>query len=259
MDDERIGRTIVVLRQKRGWRQRDLAARAAISESAISAMEHGRIDQFTLATVRRVLRALDASASLHVQWHGRGDLDRLLDGDHARLVMAWNARHLQAGWEVWNEPSYSIYGERGRIDQLSFHPGSGILEVAECKTGLWDNQETLGLLDVKLRLAPKIAAERGWQPSAVVGALVLADGRTVRRRLAQYAPLYARYALRGHAAHAWIRNPRAGVEGLLAFVSLPDSNQGGLRRAGQQRVRVRQAVASVAELQTPPLERPIRA
>jgi transcriptional regulator with XRE-family HTH domain len=234
MDDERIGRTIHVLRQKRGWRQHDLAVRAAVSESAISAMEHGRIDRFTLATVRRVLRALDASGSLDIRWHGRGDLDRLLDGDHARLVTAWSARHLQAGWQVWNEASYSVYGERGRIDQLSFHPASGILEVAECKTGLWDNQEMLGLLDAKIRLAPKVAAERGWLPSAVVGALVLADGRTVRRRLAQHAPLYARYAVRGHAADAWVRNPHPGVDGLLAFVSLPDSNQGRLRRAGQQ-------------------------
>jgi transcriptional regulator with XRE-family HTH domain len=259
MDDERIGRTILVLRQKRGWRQQDLGARAAVSESAISAMERGRIDQFTLATVRRVLRALDASASLDVRWHGRGDLDRLLDGDHARLVSAWNARHLQAGWEVWNEASYSIYGERGRIDQLSFHPGSRILEVAECKTGLWNNQETLGLLDAKIRLAPKVAAERGWQASAVIGALVLADGRTVRRRLAQHAPLYARYALRGHAAHAWIRSPHPGVGGLLAFVSLPDSNQNGLRRAGQQRVRMLRVTASSAALGMPPLESPIRA
>jgi hypothetical protein len=30
--------------------------------------------------------------------------------------------------------------------------------------------------------------------------------RTVRRHLAQHAPLYARYALRGHAARAWVRN-----------------------------------------------------
>jgi hypothetical protein len=51
-------------------------------------MEHGRIDRFTLATIRRVLRAFDASVSLDVRWHGRGDLDRLLDGDHARLFTA---------------------------------------------------------------------------------------------------------------------------------------------------------------------------
>jgi hypothetical protein len=50
-------------------------------------MEHGRIDRFTLATIR-VLRALDASVSLDVRWHWRGDLDRLLDGDHARLFTA---------------------------------------------------------------------------------------------------------------------------------------------------------------------------
>jgi hypothetical protein len=101
-------------------------------------MEHGRIDRFTLATIRRVLRALDASVSLDLRWHGRGDLDRLLDADHARLV----------------------------------------------------------------------TAGRGGTPGVCLSA-------------------------RFHS--------------------------GRLRRAGQQRVRVRQAVASVAKLETPPVERPIRA
>lgn len=203
MDDRRIGRVILSLRQRRGWRQQDLAAQSGMSQSAISDMERGRTDRYTLQTTRRVLRALDASVDLDPMWGGRGDLDRLLDADHARLMQEWADRHRRAGWDVWNEASYSIYGERGRIDQLAFHPPTAVLEVTEGKTGIWDVQDTLGRLDSKVRLAPRVAAGRGWNPSRVVGALVVMDGTTVRRRVREHESLFARYSLRGHLANAW--------------------------------------------------------
>jgi transcriptional regulator with XRE-family HTH domain len=238
MDDQRIGRVILVLRHRRGWRQADLAARAGVSQSAISDMERGHIDRYTLRTIRSVLRALDASARLDPMWGGRGDLDRLLDADHARLMQDWADRHRRAGWEVWNEASYSIYGERGRIDQLAYHPPTAVLEVAEGKTGIWDVQDTIGKLDEKIRLAPQVAAQRGWRASRVVGALVVVDGTTARRRVREHEHLFARYSLRGRAASAWIRDPRPAADGLLVFVALSPTNQRPLRRAGQRRVRV---------------------
>ncbi len=244
MDDQRIGRVILVLRQRRGWRQTDLAIRAGVSQSAISDMERGRIDRYTLRTIRDVLRALDASAGLNPMWGGRDDLDRLLDADHARLLQGWADRHRRAGWDVWNEASYNIYGERGRIDQLAYHPRTGVLEVTEGKTGIWDVQDTLGRLDAKIRLAPRVTTERGWKVSRVVGALVIMDGTTARRRVREHEDLFARYALRGHRANAWVQDPRTACDGLLVFVSLPRTNQGGLRRAGQRRVRpTRQSVS----------------
>ncbi|MGI8828369.1 MAG: helix-turn-helix domain-containing protein [Candidatus Limnocylindria bacterium] len=248
MDDQRIGRVILILRQRRGWRQADLAARSGVSQSAISDIERGRIDRYTVATIRRLLRALDATAVLDVTWGGRGDLDRLMDADHARVLQAWANRHRQAGWEVWNEASYSIYGERGRIDQLAFHPPTGVLEVTEGKTGIWDVQDTLGRLDAKVRLASRVVEPRGWRVRRVVGALVVADGTTVRRRVADHETLFARYETRGRAAYAFVRDPRGAAEGLLVFVALPRTNRGGLRRAGQRRVRLRAAPVSVAGL-----------
>ena len=245
MDDQRIGRVIIILRQRRGWRQADLAARSGVSQSAISDIERGRVDRYTLRTVRHMLSALDGSATLDVTWGGRGDIDRLLDADHARLMQLWAECHRRAGWDVWNEASYSIYGERGRIDQLAFHAPTGVLEVTEAKTGIWDVQDTLGRLDVKVRLAPTVAAERGWHIRRVVGALVVADGRTVRRRVAEHRVLFARYEIRGRAALAFVRNPRRAAEGLLVFLSLPRTNQGGLRRAGQRRVRRPKATLSL--------------
>lgn len=245
MDDQRIGRVILILRQRRGWRQADLAAKSGVSQSAISEIERGRVDRYTLRALRSVLRAVDGTAVLDVTWGGRGDLDRLLDADHARLMQLWANGHRQAGWDVWNEASYSIYGERGRIDQLAFHAPTGVLEVTEAKTGIWDVQETLGRLDAKVRLAPTVAAERGWRIRRVVGALVIADGRTVRRRVTEHKVLFARYELRGRAAHAFVRDPRRAAQGLLVFVPLPRTNHSGLRRAGQRRVRCSRHLPSV--------------
>ncbi|MEO7294631.1 MAG: helix-turn-helix transcriptional regulator [Candidatus Limnocylindria bacterium] len=221
MDEQRIGRVIVTLRQRRGWRQRDLATRSGVSQSAISDMERGRIDRYTLQTIRKVLRALDASVSLDPMWGGRGDLDRLLDSDHARLMQGWADRHRRAG----------------RIDQLAYHPPTAVLEVTEAKTGIWDVQDTLGRLDAKIRLAPRVAAQRGWKVNRVVGALVIMEGTTARRRVAEHGDLFARYAVRGHTAYAWVRDPGQATDGLLVFVPLPRTNQGGLKRAGQRRVR----------------------
>ena len=238
MEDQRLGRMIRILRQRRGWRQADLAMRSGVSQSAISDMERGRIDRYTTRTVRRVLRELNASLSLDPRWGGRGDLDRLLDADHARLMQTWAERHRRAGWDVWNEASFSIYGERGRIDQLAFHPATGVLEVTEGKTGIWDVQAMLGGLDAKVRLAPRVAAERGWLVRRVVGAFVIVDGTSARRRVDEHRALFARYAVRGRAAHAWVRDPRPTDKGLLVFVSLPRTNGGGLGRAGQRRVRL---------------------
>ena len=136
MDDQRIGRVILALRQRRGWRQEDLAVRSGVSQSAISDMERGRIDRYTMHTTRSVLRALDASVSLDPMWGGRGDLDRLLDADHARLMQGWADRHRGAGWDVWNEASYSIYGERGRIDQLAFHHRPPLSRWPRARPGL---------------------------------------------------------------------------------------------------------------------------
>ena len=255
MDDQRLGRTIRILRQRRGWRQVDLAARSRASQSAISDLERGRADRYTLAAIRKVLGALDATAQLDVIWGGRGDVERLLDADHARVVQLWAERHRTAGWEVWIEASYSIYGERGRIDQLAYHQPTATLEVAEIKTGIWDIQDTLGRLDAKVRLAGRVAAQRGWRPRRVVGALVVLDSSTVRRRLSQHSVLFALYDLRGRRAAAFVRDPSVVGIGILALLSLPRTNQAGLRRAGQQRVRRpghRASVGPASAGQTPP-------
>lgn len=239
MDDIRFGRAVRVLRQRRGWRQVDLAHRCGLSRTTVSAIERGRVRRYTVASVRSLLAELNADVDLLVRWGAPGDLDRVLDRDHAAIALAWTDLHRRHAWEPWPEASYSIYGERGRIDLLAFHPPTGTLEVAEIKTGIWDVQDTLGRLDAKVRLAPTVAAQRRWRVRHVVGALVLADGRTAHRRVTEHASLFTAYATRGQAARAFVRAPTDAVTGLLVYVRLPDSHHGDLRRAGQRSVRRR--------------------
>lgn len=218
-----------------------------MSQSAISDIERGHLDRYTIASVRRVLRALDARAELDVIWRSRGDLERLLDADHARIVEAWAERHVRADWAVWPEAGYSVYGERGRIDLLCFHPRTGTVEVVEAKTGIWNVNETLGLLDAKARLTPRIVGERGWNARRIVRCLVVLGGTTQRRRVDEFAAQFGTLDIRGSAARAFIRDPaRVDGDGILAFVELPPTKQGRRSLAGRRRVR-RQSLDSRPE------------
>jgi len=88
------------------------------------------------------------------------------------------------GWVTEPEVSFSIYGERGIIDVLAWHPGRRILLVIELKTEFVDVNELMGSVDRKRRLAAAIARERGWDSAAIGAWVVIADSRTNRRALA---------------------------------------------------------------------------
>ena len=247
MRDDRLGASIRVLRHRRDWRQKDLSRHSGVSEAVISDLELGKLDPHTVGTIRRVLGPLGARMALDVLWGGRGDLPRLLDADHAWLQQRWMELKATAGWLTWPEASFNHYGERGVIDVLSFQPVARVLDVSELKTGIWDVQELLGTLDVKVRNARRVGAHRGWRPDRVVASLVVLDGRTARRRLHDHAAVFARFDLRGRAAVAWQRRPHRPATGLLVFISMPYTVQGRLRQAGRRRVRPRRSAPSVEE------------
>jgi len=97
-----------VLRVRLGWRQIDLAARAGVSQGAISLVERGHLDRMSLRAIRRLLGAIDASTELVVRWRA-GDVERVLDEGHARLASDIARRVTADGWEVVPEVSYSRY------------------------------------------------------------------------------------------------------------------------------------------------------
>src|SRR5580765_2408298 len=117
MDDVRVGRILRALRRRRGWTQKELGRSANVSQQAISLIERGHGGRLSGETLRRVFAALDARWEPTVSWRG-GDLDRLIDAEHARLVGEIARRLESAGWEVAVEVTYSEFGERGSIDVL---------------------------------------------------------------------------------------------------------------------------------------------
>jgi hypothetical protein len=155
----------------------------------------------------RLVAGLGARLDVGVRWRGEG-LDRLLDQAHAGLVdqvVTILGRH---EWEVVVEASFAISGERGSIDVLAFHPNSGTVLVIDVKSVVPDSQATLYTLDRKVRLAPKIALERGWTSRAVSRLLVVGEGTTARRRVMHLTATYdAALPIRGAAVKSWLRHP----------------------------------------------------
>jgi transcriptional regulator with XRE-family HTH domain len=243
MDDHRFGRVVRALRLRRHWRQGDLAAVAGVSQQLISKLEHGHGASLSVIVLRRVAAALEMRLSLNAQWRG-SELDRLLDADHAALQARARRLFESQRWLAEVEVTFSRYGERGSIDLLAFYRATRTLVVVEVKTMVADMQSVLRGIDSKARLAREIARERGWQAQHVLPCLLLAEGTTNRRRVVAAEPLLARFSLRAHAARAWLGRPVA-AEGLLVFVPHPPTNQGGGRRAGRQRMRLRRPSASV--------------
>ena len=244
MQDIRVGARVRAVRLRLGWRQTDVADRAGLSQSAVCRVERGQLDHLTLRTLRRVLQALEMDLELVPRWRG-GDLDRLADEDHARLAKLIAALLEALGWEVRVEVSFSVYGERGSMDLLAWHPSTRTLLVVEVKTTLTSVEETLRRHDMKVRLAPTVASERfGWSARTAARLLVLPDAMTERRRVGRHDGVFARaYPLRGREARAWLRSP-AGAAGLLVFLSDIRDRTGRGRVGPRRRVRRRRSQPS---------------
>ena len=218
MDDVRVGRLLRALRRRRGLRQLDVAVRAGLAQSTISLIERGHLDRLAIGTLRTVFAVVDARFDGSVIWRG-GAIDRLLDERHSLLVGAV-ARLLQAqGWHVELEVSFAIYGERGSIDLLAFHPTTRTLLVIEVKTELTSVEETLRRHDAKVRLAARIARERfGWRETGTSRLLVVLDGSTARRRVARHdASMRVAYPARSREIRRWLRRPSGSLSGVLFF------------------------------------------
>jgi hypothetical protein len=114
--------------------------------------------------------------------------------------------------------SFNIWGERGVIDLLLWHPGRRALLIIELKTEIVDPGELLATMDRRRRLAGEIAAKRGWLPLTVSAWIIVARSRTNERRLADYGTmLRSSYPVDGRRMHAWLRDPVEAVAGLSTW------------------------------------------
>lgn len=245
MDVVRLGRVIRTLRVRKGWRQADLAARARVGRTTISNVELGRIRGLSVGAVEAILGALGLSLDLSVRGLG-GTIDRVLDERHARLVALATSWLRRRAWSTAAEVSYSVWGERGSIDLIAWHPATHELVVIEVKSELTSLEATLRKHDEKVRLAPSVVESRfGWRPTNVSRLLVLPEDRTQRRRVVDHrVVLDAAYPARNRAVHIWVRAQRGAdllPPALSGIVFLSDSALSGGRagRTPRERVRVR--------------------
>lgn len=238
MSNALLGARVRAVRMHLGLRQVDVAAKAGVSAAIVGRVEHDEIDRLPIRSLRAVLRAVEMDLHLMARWHG-GELDRLMDEGHALLVGLMATRLEAAGWVVNPEVSFAVYGERGSIDLLAWHPASRTLLVIEVKTSLNSLEETLRRQDMKVRHAARVARERfGWQARATASMLVLPDDDVARRRVERLGAVLRRaFPVRGDQARAWLREP-SGAPGMLLFVG---SEVGSRRVRIAPRRRVRRA------------------
>lgn len=235
MDDRRVGMIIRALRRRRGWRQLDLASAAHLSQPAISAIERGHLESFSVRALRRVFSILEIRADIDARWRG-GALDRLLDEGHSRVVAATAVALQKHDWKTAAEATYAIYGERGSIDLLAFHPPTGSLLVVEIKTELTSVEEMLRRHDQKVRLGARIARERsGWQATSTSRLLVMPDTSTNRDQFLRHARVLDSVLPDDNiAVRRWIQNPVGTLNGrwFLRIINprtVTEGTGGGLR------------------------------
>lgn len=217
MDDIGVGRICRALRLRLRLTQKALGLRSGLSQQAISVVERGHGSKLSGDTMRRVFAALDARWEPVVRWRG-GDLDRLLDERHARLVGIVVVVLRGLGWQVEVEVTYSSFGERGSIDILAWWPPLRIALVVEVKSELVSVEATVRKLDEKVRLTVEsIARDRfGERPAAVARLLVLPSTSTSRRHVARAdAVLDTAFPLRSDDARRWLRRPSNAVRALI--------------------------------------------
>lgn len=188
-----------------------------MSRDTISRIENDRLDNVPAGTIQRCVEALGAYLRMDIAWQGER-LPRLIDARHAALQNTFVALLAAWGWDTRVEVSFNHYGDRGRVDIVGYYAATRTLAIVEIKPDIDDAQETVGRLDVKVRLGRTIAAEAGWTVDRIVPVLVLENGASPRRHVRAHEGLFRRFTLRGASARAWLRAPSAEAEGLLLFV-----------------------------------------
>lgn len=212
MDERRVGRSLHVLRRARRISQAEVAARAGTSQASVSAIERGHWASMSCRTLARVFDVLEADVDVLVRYRS-GEIDRLLDEGHSRIVSGVAQMLRGWGWRVEPEVTFNHFGDRGSIDLLAMHDTPTVVLVVEAKTRITSAEETLRRLDTKNRLAERVAGDRfGLCPRAVMGLLAVRDSTANRARIAGLEPLYGpAFPCRGRVLTSTLRHPAAAV------------------------------------------------
>src|SRR5512138_9010 len=110
-----------------------------VDQKVVSLIERGLLARVSVEKFRRVCAVLEIDPALDLRWRG-GLGDRLIDRGHAELVEQVASMLRDGGWTVIPEYSFNVYGERGSVDVLAFHPERRVLLIVEVKTRVTDLQ-----------------------------------------------------------------------------------------------------------------------
>ena len=223
-----------LLRRRQRMTQRSVALVSGVPRDDLIKIEAARCGDVKVERVRRVLDALGGRARV-TAWYNGATADRLLDERHAalleRAIVVLAARH----WDTSTEVTFNDYGDRGSIDLLAAHVATRHVLVGEVKASFGSLEETNRSLDVKVRLAPKIARDRlGWAPTAVSRVLIVPADRTIRRIVERHSQTFAAvYPARSREFRLWLRHPDRSIAAAWFLTEVADGNlMAGNRRAG---------------------------
>ena len=234
-DPGRVGRSLRAIRVRLGLRQADVARRAGCSRSFVSKVERGLARSGDIRRIEWLCVARRGRSRCARAMARRGSRSAPRRGPRA-IIDGFLPLLRTAGWQVALEVTFNEFGDRGSIDIFAWHPSTRSLLVVEIKSVVPDAQGTLAPLDRKVRVAPKLARARGWDPSTVSRLLVIGDTTTNRERVRRFAELFdAALPVRGREVRRWLENPAGQIAGLWF---LPDSTGRGARRTTAGRTRV---------------------
>ena len=166
MDASKVGRSVRALRVRANLRQADVETAAGVPRAVVARIERGDLAGVRLGQLLAVAGSLDADLEVLIRWNGT-ELDRLVNAGHSAMHEVAAGVLLAAGWEAVPERSFSIWGERGVVDILAWHPSTRTLLVVELKTEIVDVQRLIGTVDRYRRLAAEIVKDLGWIPDTV--------------------------------------------------------------------------------------------
>ena len=168
---------------RRGWAQRELAARAGISIGYVSEIEAGL--PVSLETYARVLTALDLPLDLAADRRERRSAPNGQDIVHSAMGELEARRLHSFGFEVAIDEPYQHYQFAGRADVVAWDRGARALLHIENRTQFPNVQEALGSFGSKRAYLGAVLAERldigreGWASETHVIA-ALWSGEVVR-------------------------------------------------------------------------------
>jgi transcriptional regulator with XRE-family HTH domain len=243
VDRQYVGKVFRAIRRDMLLRQMDVAARAAVSQQAVSDIECGRFGRLSIDVYCRVAAAMDADVPLTPRWRG-SRLGRLLDRRHAQL-QDQVVRLIAGAWEVRTEATFNDLGERGSVDILAWRPDRQALLIIEIKSEIYSLEETLRTLNLKARAVPRaVEREAGWRARHVAAILVLPDGSTHRDVVARHSALVdASLPGRTVAARHWLADPDCEFRGVWF---LRNTDSGGAMRKLSPPERVRRPRKGIA-------------